>query len=100
MNYKLEPWVHEALRTLPVIRRAKLRWWLHVRLNRAAYHDERLAALQNRMDCGFQLGDYITGGKFSREVAARDAILEEIVPVMQDLRKRVPHSGDQEECSE
>lgn len=63
--YPLEEPLRAALRALPIGKRVttSIRLWRALWALRAA--DEYLAYLQDTMDCGAALGDFITGGKIT-----------------------------------
>lgn len=87
MSYTLEPWVEKALSTLPWIDRIKTRAVLGYHLRRASGWDDVACGIMNRMDCGVDLANYITGGRLSRAEKERDRILDEKVhPIMTRLK--------------
>jgi len=88
MAYKLENWVKQALRKLPIMERLSVRWQIHKHLSRASRADNELCRLANSADCGFEMLDHITGGRASRLERERDANLEKLRPIMENLKQQ------------
>lgn len=84
-RYSLTPELKAAIARLPIIQQITVRAKLHYHLKALSATDNAIADIQNRLDCGLGLADYITGGKLSRLEAELETQQQAIQKIVEPL---------------